>query len=129
MGKTDLLMDVMTNPNNKKKPKAKSTTIPDMGVEDDATAFPIKSPKSKKKKRTSRRNEWDFGCQQIRDGLESLQSMKQDYEAWKDSMPDSLQSGETYRMLEEISDLDLDGIESTLDEAEAVELPQGFGRD
>jgi len=87
------------------------------------------SKKVKKKKRPSRQDEWSFGCQQIRDGLQTLQEMKSDFESWRDNMPDSLQGGGTYQKLDAICDLDLDSIESTLDEVEAVELPLGFGRD
>lgn len=90
---------------------------------------PKPEEKPKKKKRPSRADVWMDACQQIMNGLETLQDLKSQFEEWKDNMPDSLQSGETYQKLEAICDLDLDSIDSIVGEADGLDLPLGFGRD
>jgi len=82
----------------------------------------------------------------INDSLQVLLDLQAEYEEWYDNMPQQLQEGPTGEKLQEIVnqfdfdvqvdeveepdlDLDLDGIESLLDEAEGADLPRGFGRD
>ncbi len=71
------------------------------------------------------------------DPLATLQELKDEYEAWKDNLPDNLQQSPTAEKLEEVCNLDfevdveslLDEVSALLDEAEGVDLPRGFGKD
>jgi len=88
----------------------------------------------------------------LQEAFSDLQALREEYEEWYDNMPQSLQDGPTGEKLSEIVnqfdfdvDVDLelevpqiemptvemylDDYESLLDEAEAADLPRGFGRD
>lgn len=105
-----------------------------------------------KKKGTSRPARWAAAVENVKSALagirenlaalqdakEALESIKEEYEGWLENMPENAKSGATGDKLQAISDLDLDNldIEDALDsadtvaeEAEGLELPQGFGRD
>jgi hypothetical protein len=60
--------------------------------------------------------------QRWRDAVGELMALQDDYRAWLDSLPESLQGSATAEALRAICDLDLS-------EIEAVEPPRGFGRD
>lgn len=51
-----------------------------------------------------------------------LLALQDEYRAWLQALPDSLQEGATAEALQAIVDLDLD-------ELQAIEPPKGFGRD
>lgn len=69
--------------------------------------------------------------------LEELRDVKQEYEEWKDNLPENLQGGTLAEKLETICDMDMDNsaddaigeLENLITEAEGAELPMGFGRD
>jgi hypothetical protein len=72
--------------------------------------------------------------------LMELKSVQDEYADWKDNLPENLQSSALGEKLEVVVDLDIEAaandpldnwgdVESLLDEAEGIELPQGFGRD
>lgn len=81
----------------------------------------------------------------LESAIDDLVSLKEEYQEWRDNMPESMESSPTVEKLEEVLYLDLesaqgymsdddfveslDDIESILDEAENVDLPRGFGRD
>ena len=77
----------------------------------------------------SRPKRWDDAVVKALEALEELVDIQSEYQEWYDAMPDNLQASATGDMLEQITDLDLDGAQSTLEEAEGVDLPRGFGRD
>ncbi len=69
-----------------------------------------------------------------------LEEVRQEYENWKDNLPENLQSGNLADKLEEVVSLDfnteIEGLRSSFDSAqevistaEGIDLPQGFGRD
>ena len=69
-----------------------------------------------------------------------LNDVRQEYEDWKDNLPDNLQSSPLADKLNEVSDLDItseiDSLRSAFDTAndlfstaEGLDLPRGFGRD
>lgn len=71
---------------------------------------------------------------------EELAEVRQEYEDWKDNLPENLQSSALADKLNEVADLDIDtakdGLRSAYDEAfdlfetaSGLDLPQGFGRD
>lgn len=69
--------------------------------------------------------------------LEALRDVKQEYEDWLDTMPDSLRYSPTGEKLQAIVDLDLEpdldnilaDVVNAIDEAEGADLPLGFGKD
>lgn len=90
----------------------------------------------------SRSARWSEACAKARTALDDLRSalddldgVRQEYEAWRDNLPDSLRSSAAGEKLDAVADLttspdDLLGdAESAIDEAEGADLPMGFGRD
>lgn len=76
---------------------------------------------------------FDEACSELAD-------VKQEYEDWRDNLPENLQNGTLAEKLGEVADLDIDsakdGLDSALSEAvdlfetaAGLELPRGFGRD
>lgn len=69
--------------------------------------------------------------------FEELNELKEEYEGWKESLPENLQNSPIGEKLEAISELDFDDIgektigdiENLIGEAESMDLPLGFGRD
>ena len=53
--------------------------------------------------------------------LAELRALQADYQAWLDSLPESLAGSRTAELLEGVAAVDLDDVD--------VELPRGFGRD
>lgn len=91
-------------------------------------------------KRQSRADRWQSATARAREAQQALESalsdlsdLQQEYEEWKDNLPDSLQSGPTADKLDAVCDLDItsvqDDLSTLLDELEGVDLPLGFGRD
>jgi hypothetical protein len=69
-----------------------------------------------------------------------LRSVQEEYEEWKDNLPENLASSALGEKLEEVCGLNIESaadtvrnavkeVQSTFEEAESIELPQGFGRD
>lgn len=104
---------------------------------------PPDKPKKKKKESNSRPARWARACSDasehtgpLKDSLEELHSIWEEYENWKDGLPENLQSSGLSDKLEQVCDLDVasavqfvDEIESLIAEAEGLDLPRGFGRD
>ena len=60
--------------------------------------------------------------QQWNDAVQTLLTLQDQYQEWRDALPASLAGSVTAELLEQVCDLDLSDLE-------AVELPRGFGRD
>lgn len=78
----------------------------------------------------------DAAAERINNALSALRDLQEEYSEWLGNLPENFQSSPLGEKLQAISDLDLedaddvaDEITQKIDEAEAVELPQGFGRD
>ena len=54
--------------------------------------------------------------------MQTLLTLQDQYQEWRDALPASLAGSVTAELLEQVCDLDLSDLE-------AVELPRGFGRD
>jgi hypothetical protein len=61
--------------------------------------------------------------------LEDLRSIQEEYEEWKDNLPENLEQSALGEKLEAVCDLDLDDALSTAQGALDADLPLGFGRD
>lgn len=77
----------------------------------------------------SRRLRWERAVADALAACEQLQDLQQEYQEWRDNLPENLDSSAVAEKLDAVCDLDLDGVRDTIDEADSLELPQGFGRD
>lgn len=77
----------------------------------------------------SRSGRWAAALSQMREGLEELKMLQEEYADWQSNLPEGLDSGATAEKLEAVAELDFDSLETDIDEWESVELPRGFGRD
>ena len=76
---------------------------------------------------------------QLEDKLSELRSLAEEYEEWRDNLPESLQDSATADLLNELVDesetwfydveASLGELESQFDTIEDANLPRGFGRD
>ena len=77
----------------------------------------------------SRPDRWAKAIEAARAAVVDLEEVKEEYQEWRDNLPENLEMTPTSEKLDEVLDLDLESINDTLDEAENLELPRGFGRD
>jgi len=65
--------------------------------------------------------------------MNDLLEVQQEYQDWKDNLPENLQQSALGEKLDAVCDLQLDPadheIQNVIDEAANIDLPQGFGRD
>lgn len=88
---------------------------------------PVAKPKKQKPK--SRAARWGDACGAAVAAIEELQEIKQEFEDWKDNLPENLQQSALGEKLETVCDIDLDSALEAVQEAENADLPMGFGRD
>jgi hypothetical protein len=106
------------------------------------------------KKQPSRTKRWEEAVakakeqfEKVREAGDDLQAacqdvfdVQQEYQDWLDNLPENLENSALGEKLQAVCDIDVESLtddpladwpqlESTLEEAEGVELPQGFGRD
>ena len=62
--------------------------------------------------------------QKWRDAVQALVDILDDYEQWRDNLPEHLTETATAERIEEVLEL-----RDLVDQLEAAELPKGFGRD
>jgi hypothetical protein len=74
----------------------------------------------------------------LEEALSELNELKEEYESWKDNLPEGLENSPLGEKLNTVCDLDFDRsevkdaaseIRSLIEEAEAIDLPRGFGKD
>jgi ParB-like nuclease domain len=83
------------------------------------------------------RSAWEEHIGPVNEALEELQGVQEEYESWRDSLPENLQSSATAEMLTAICDIqlkeieepDFETLESAAEECLEAEIPRGFGRD
>jgi DNA repair exonuclease SbcCD ATPase subunit len=77
---------------------------------------------------------------ELDDAISELRGVQEEYEEWKENLPENLASSALGEKLDEVCNLDIESLSETIkqavedaegviDEAEGVDLPQGFGRD
>jgi hypothetical protein len=90
---------------------------------------PTPAKKAKKAKPLSRAARWAEAVGVAQTAIQKLLDIQYEYQEWYDQLPENLQSSPTGERLESVCDLDIDGAFGTLEEADGVDLPRGFGRD
>ena len=124
--------------------------MPMMNEINESVPEPAKPVKVKRVKPKSRQQRWNDAVTKAQEALSKLQDVKQEtidaiselneikqeFSDWKDNLPENLVSSPLGEKLEAIVDLDLepdendfDAMETAISEAEAADLPLGFGRD
>lgn len=95
-----------------------------------------------KTKAPSRISRWNDAAGRARAAHDELQAalgelndVRQEYEDWRDNLPENLQQSGLGEKLNAVADLDLDpdsllsDVDNAIGEAEGADLPLGFGRD
>ena len=103
--------------------------LKELGAFENGSAVPAPEKKAKKARQLSRADRWAEACARAQEALSDLRGLQEEYEEWKDNLPESLQSSPVGEKLEEVCNLDIESAVSTVDEAEGIDLPMGFGRD
>jgi hypothetical protein len=118
--------------------------------EEVAAATPQTRRPRKKKESNSRTARWSRACLAAREAFDKMcaarddfqsaisevKSIQEEFEEWKDNLPENLQQSPLGEKLETVCGIDLEpgeddwsAMETAIDEAEAADLPLGFGRD
>ncbi len=73
---------------------------------------------------------------ELRDALQELYELQQEFQEWRDNLPENMGSSATAEKLDAICEIDIESQISMIDETDAVisefteaDLPRGFGRD
>lgn len=70
--------------------------------------------------------------------VDNVRSIQEEYREWQENLPEGLQEGVTAEKLEAVLEIDLpdsispddlEEVTTAIEEAEAIDLPLGFGRD
>lgn len=70
--------------------------------------------------------------------VDNVRSIQEEYREWQENLPEGLQEGATAEKLDAVTEIDfpdaisaedLGEVVTAIEEAEAVDLPLGFGRD
>ena len=77
----------------------------------------------------SRPKRWHAAIEVARAAVIDLEELRDEYQDWLDNIPEGLEDSPVAEKLQEIVDLDLEGVTDSLDEFDNAELPLGFGRD
>jgi hypothetical protein len=63
------------------------------------------------------------------EALSELRDMQDEFEQWRDDLPDNFQGSATAEKLDAICNLDIEGALEIVQETDGLDLPRGFGRD
>lgn len=73
---------------------------------------------------------------ELRDALQDLYDLQQEYQEWRDNLPENLENSSIAEKLDAITEIDIesqvsaiDEIDSAISEFAEADLPLGFGRD
>lgn len=81
------------------------------------------------KRPPSRPDRWADATAAALEALNELEELRGEYEEWQGNLPDNLQGSNLNDKLQEVVDLDISGAIETVEAAEGVDLPRGFGKD
>lgn len=77
----------------------------------------------------SRAKRWEKACVEASDAISRLQELRDEYQDWRDNLPEGLDSSPVAEKLDAVLELALDDVADIIDEAAVADLPLGFGRD
>lgn len=77
----------------------------------------------------SRAKRWEKACLDASDAISRLQELRDEYQDWRDNLPEGLDSSPVAEKLDAVLELALDDVADIIDEAAVADLPLGFGRD
>ena len=80
-------------------------------------------------KHESKPKRWQRLMDELRSVCEELFEMRDEYEEWRDNLPENLDGSVVAEKLDAVLDLPFDEVEAALNEMESADLPLGFGRD
>jgi len=80
-------------------------------------------------KAKSRTQRWSEAADKAESALQELVDMQGEFEEWRGNLPENLQQSALGEKLDAVCDLDLQSALDAAQEANGIELPQGFGRD
>ena len=72
---------------------------------------------------------WAAALDKANESVAALVELQEQYQEWRDNLPENLESSALAEKLDEVTQVDLQSAQASLEEAEGVELPLGFGRD
>jgi ribosomal protein L7/L12 len=81
------------------------------------------------KRQLSRPKRWAAATSAALSALEDLVALQQEYNEWYENLPENLKASALGEKLEAIQNLGLEEAKSTVEEADGIDLPRGFGRD
>jgi hypothetical protein len=77
----------------------------------------------------SRPKRWMEAVAKAREGIDALVELVEEYQEWRDNLPENLDCSPLAEKLDAIIDLGIEDIRDQLEEADGADLPLGFGRD
>ena len=80
-------------------------------------------------KQNSRPARWAAALDKANESVAALVELQEQYQEWRDNLPENLESSALAEKLDEVPQVDLQSAQASLEEAEGVELPLGLGRD
>ena len=124
------------NGNDEKKPRemddqeraaAQKKVDEDIALIAKSMGKPLRKPR--KPKRLTRGQRWAQAASDALAALELMSEIQSEYQDWLDNLPENLASSALGSKLEDVCNLDIEGAKSTVEEAEGMDMPLGFGRD
>jgi hypothetical protein len=103
----------------KRPAKKKRTKIPEQQTAAKATS----------KQSNSRTARWIAAANAAIEALGELRDLQAEYQDWRDGLPENLQNSPVAEKLDAVCDVDIESARAIVEEAGAVDLPLGFGRD
>lgn len=104
-------------------------SILSMVVTNDVKMKRIEKALRQPKRPSSRPERWADATSAALEALNDLEELRGEYEEWQGNLPDNLQGSNLNDKLQEVVDLDISGAIETVEAAEGVDLPRGFGKD
>ena len=80
-------------------------------------------------KQQSRTKRWADAAGRAVDALTELHEMWQEFEAWRENMPENLEGSALAEKLDAILEIEIEQALDVANEADGADLPLGFGRD
>lgn len=81
------------------------------------------------KRPLSRPTRWLIAAGKAVDALTELQDIMAEFQDWRDNMPEGLEASVLGEKLDAVLEIDIESALDAANEADAADLPLGFGRD